>query len=244
MTTHIDVLGKTMKVDGELVSLTDLWKGQGSDPSKKPVQWLRWDGASKLIAALGEKLKGENPHLLEVRKGRTGGTYAHWQIALAYAEFLSPDLHLAVNDVYRRFQQADVELVEHMVERMDPGDAKRVEARARARVSNKELTATIQEHGGEGRTYAEVNNLNNVAVTGKTARQIKESAGVPATAQTRDLLTEVQLSGLNYAEKLEVQAIKERRDIGHDRIVGTCREVASDVAAITRKYAGGASESK
>lgn len=241
MTKQIEVLGKAMKVDGALVSLTDLWKGQGAEQRNHPNKWLSNISTIDLINGLMRTTKLQESELLDVRRGRTGGTYAHWQLALAYSKHLSVELHLAVNDVYRRFKQADVELVEHMVERMeDPEDLKRVEMRAKAKASNKALGAAIQSHGGEGRTYAAVNNMNNVAITGKTAKQIKADAGVPERAQTRDLLTATQLAGLNYAEMLETDAIVSKRAIGHDRIVSTCSEIASDVAQITLKHTGGA----
>ena len=31
--------------------------------------------------------------------GRYGSTYAHWQIALAYAKYLDPELHIWCNEV-------------------------------------------------------------------------------------------------------------------------------------------------
>lgn len=33
-------------------------------------------------------------HIYKAQRGKGGGTYAHWQIALAYAKYLSPALLL------------------------------------------------------------------------------------------------------------------------------------------------------
>jgi hypothetical protein len=38
---------------------------------------------------------------LETEPGRNGGTWAHWQIALAYAKYLSPEFHMWCNTVVR-----------------------------------------------------------------------------------------------------------------------------------------------
>ena len=40
-------------------------------------------------------------HLFRVTRGRNGATWAHWQIALAYAKYLSPDFHMWCNEVVR-----------------------------------------------------------------------------------------------------------------------------------------------
>lgn len=83
-----------------MMSMTDLWKASGKDTVYKPIQWMRKSG-NDFIDAVSKNLKVPVEHLLETSKGRTGGTFAHWQIALAYAKYLSPELHMHVNEVYK-----------------------------------------------------------------------------------------------------------------------------------------------
>jgi hypothetical protein len=84
--------GEIINSRDEMLSLTDMWRAAKSDPSKRPVEWLRSKGARAFIEVLGEMV-GKS-HLFEISGGRNGLTMAHWQIALAYAKYLSPEFHM------------------------------------------------------------------------------------------------------------------------------------------------------
>lgn len=103
------ILGQSISTNEQgLVSLTDLWKAAGSKNHEKPSLWLLQEKTSQFIGTVEENLKGRKDDLLKSTRGRhNGGTFAHWQIALAYAEWLSPKLHMAVNDIYMRYKMAD-----------------------------------------------------------------------------------------------------------------------------------------
>ena len=76
--------------NGEFYCLTDMWKACGSDPNKKPADWQRKEGAP-FIEFIEENLKVPSGHIELIRVVRGGndpGTWAHWQIALAYAKYL------------------------------------------------------------------------------------------------------------------------------------------------------------
>lgn len=93
--------------DDKLVNLTDLWKAGGADQYKKPIQWLRHTPAQDFIAELERSMKGVQKHLIQITRGRFGGTFAHWQIALAYAKYLSPEFHILCNNIIRRFVEEE-----------------------------------------------------------------------------------------------------------------------------------------
>lgn len=65
----------------------------GNDPSdfesKRVPEWIRSKAAKTFIAHV--QLMVGNTHVLRAASGRTGSTLAHWQIALAYAKYLSPE---------------------------------------------------------------------------------------------------------------------------------------------------------
>ncbi len=44
-------------------------------------------------------------HIISAGRGRTGSTFAHWQIGLAYAKYLSPEFHMWCNTVVRRHME-------------------------------------------------------------------------------------------------------------------------------------------
>lgn len=83
----------------EMLSLTDMWKAAGSDPQKAPAQWQRLPQAIEFIDHVADIVgKSHNNLILGLKRK---GTYAHWQIALAYAKYLSPEFHMWCNTVVR-----------------------------------------------------------------------------------------------------------------------------------------------
>jgi len=67
----------------EMISLTDLWIASGKDENKAPKYWRRKEGQA-FIKALVETLNVTEDHLLKSTRGKNGGTWAHWQIALLW----------------------------------------------------------------------------------------------------------------------------------------------------------------
>ena len=77
----------------ELVNLTNMWKACGSKKSQRPYEWLALPETNRFLESLDNEFKGQKIRLLKTVKGRYGGTYGHYQIALAYAKYLSPTFH-------------------------------------------------------------------------------------------------------------------------------------------------------
>jgi hypothetical protein len=99
---------RTNPQNSDLISLTDLHRAAGGADNQRPYEWLRLPHTMAFMATVAEKLNTGPSHILETKRGRgVGGTYAHWQIALAYAKYLSPELHMAVNEVYMRYRSGD-----------------------------------------------------------------------------------------------------------------------------------------
>jgi hypothetical protein len=96
--------GFQINFDGEMVSLTDMWKANGSNPSKRVPKWMELPSTTQFIDTLEKKSEVRKSDLIYTVKGnfkdgRVQGTWAHWQIALAYAKYLSPEFHIWCNEV-------------------------------------------------------------------------------------------------------------------------------------------------
>jgi hypothetical protein len=99
--------------DNELVNLTRAWQACGSPAESRPNDFLASVKTKQFINALVEKLNAGNSgnlysaeNITQTVRGRFGGTYAHWQIFLAYAKYLSPDFHMWANQVVKeRFEE-------------------------------------------------------------------------------------------------------------------------------------------
>lgn len=111
-------------------------------------------------------------------QGRTGGTWAHWQIALAYAKYLSNEFHRFVNEASREWaeEQADPDLKARRAVagyRRRGKDDRWILGHLEWIVRRHRLADTLKEHGAEGVGYARCTDAINRGVLGGTARKIK-----------------------------------------------------------------------
>ncbi|HEY9643509.1 MAG TPA: KilA-N domain-containing protein [Coleofasciculaceae cyanobacterium] len=220
-----------INVSNEQMSLTDLWKAAGSPANKDPRQWKRKEGKA-FIKAVAKKLNVPEGHIIVSTRGKGGSTFGHWQVAMAYAKYANDDLHMHCNDIVRRYFSGDVSLAEEVIDRNNnPEDLKRIELRAKAKRTNKLLNSSIAAHGGD--CYRVVANINNVAVTGKTAKELK---AIRQVKQTRDGLNPLELTMLAAAEELESSGIEARAAFGNEAIVGIAKSVGDDISRLMHKY--------
>lgn len=136
---------KPVATNGDgLVSLTDLWRAAGRPAEQKVVYWLRrpevadfvisvvgrvveihptisrptsFRGDMRALRAYAKKVRDEAASA-GVIKSVPHNTYAHPQIALAYAKYLSPELHMAVNEVFMRYKAGDPTLAEEVIDKV------------------------------------------------------------------------------------------------------------------------------
>ena len=266
ITGVINILGVDCQVKEGLVNLTDLWKASGKSGDYNPMEWLRQIETIDFIQAFVKRCVGtafyfprpaakrgngpairvwakavrehcEKHKMMTSVKGRNGGTFAHWQIALAYAKWLSPEFHIHVNGLYRRVQVADPTLIESMIDRIEnPEDLKRIGARARNRESNVDLNDTIIGCGGTGKTCAFVANNNNVAITGKTAKELREKHNLPEKASTRPYLDTDQMIEMAFLERLERKSLEKDCPKGHDAVLAICDRAIDTVKEALAKH--------
>ncbi|WP_322997493.1 phage antirepressor KilAC domain-containing protein [Castellaniella sp.] len=96
--------GIAVRDNGEMLSLTDMWRAAGSPSGRAPNDWRMLTSTAEFcdfVAASGNAGKSGNELFQVVRGGKEPGTWAHWQIALAYAKYLSPEFHMQCNVVIR-----------------------------------------------------------------------------------------------------------------------------------------------
>jgi|GEM_PF-2932473 len=87
---------------GEMLCLTDMWRAEGKPSRKDPAQWRRLPGSGGFIRHIGSIMGLSHDDLFEVvRGGSAPETWAHWQIAMAYAQYLSDAFHVWCNQVVR-----------------------------------------------------------------------------------------------------------------------------------------------
>jgi hypothetical protein len=97
--------GTNIRNRDDLLCLTDMWRAAGGDESKRPAEWLRQEGPQEFVRFIADNLNMGIDHIIIGERGKDGGTWAHWQIGVAYAKYLSPELHAYVNQVFRNHME-------------------------------------------------------------------------------------------------------------------------------------------
>jgi hypothetical protein len=119
--TPISILsyqGRPIRLRGTMLNLTDMWRAAGYPEYRRPIHWLaleettrfrthahtHWtdpDGEGRQNIIQDDIIRLDPDGFVATTRGRLGGTWAHWQLALAYARYLSPEFHLWCNTVVR-----------------------------------------------------------------------------------------------------------------------------------------------
>lgn len=102
MSEIIKYSGSEIRRRDEHMCLTDMWRACGGDKAKRPAEWLRSAEARTFTGFLSDV---GISHISTVERGAGvggGATWAHWQLAFAYAKYLSPAFHAWCNEVVRQ----------------------------------------------------------------------------------------------------------------------------------------------
>lgn len=88
-------------------NLNAIHAASGTGKSKQPNEWLRTKQAKDLAAELEPEIPGfKNTEIsvIDVTRGRSGGTFAHELLAISYAGWISPAFQLKVNQVFMDYR--------------------------------------------------------------------------------------------------------------------------------------------
>lgn len=93
--------GAVIRDRNEHLCLTDMWKAAGRPENKAVADWRKLPGCERFVEHIAAAYNVGLSHVFDTERGRSGGTWSHWQIALAYAQYLSPEFHAWCNEVVR-----------------------------------------------------------------------------------------------------------------------------------------------
>ena len=172
--------GTAIRDKAEMLSLTDMWKAAGSDGSRQPSNWTASADGVRFIEYAADILNpgnSGNDLVKSVRGGRHPGTWAHWQIALAYAKYLSPEFHMWCNSVVR----AHMEGVKPIQAGLSDADRSAIGGivKSCAGVVMREQLANLLPEFLAPMVAAALAQKNLMIRRGKTAKQIWDAAGMP-----------------------------------------------------------------
>ena len=226
----------TIRDKGDMLCLTDMWKAGGEgNRHRNPTEWARYEGSDFL-----EKngFNTGDTRIWKSARGKGGGVWAHWQIGMAYAQYLSPELHAWCNQIVRDYMEGKLA--------PSPKSAREM-ARENGKPIRSTFTSTLAEHGVRGRGFAQCTDAVYVGLFGKPAKRLKQDAGLKSKGDSlRDNMNHVQLMSVGLAEALASEQIEQEHAWGNDECADASAMAARSVHhAVTtnraqRKVIGGA----
>lgn len=195
--------GQAICRQGEMLSLTDMWRAAEAPSGKRPANWARKEGAD-FISFVASTLGVPKEHVYRaergtgtgaydvphghIKGGRGGGdTWGHWQVAIAYAKYLSHAFHAWCNEVVRA----------HMEGLQAPPMPSVEESNLRAEEHKLNLVAWMQAMKGPAYAFALYRRLGLPVAEPEPRELGSETAAESAFAA--DLLA-VALEALAHAE--------------------------------------------
>lgn len=233
--------GTEIRRDAEgRVSLTDLWRASGSNEHQAPNRWQRTDAAQAFVRATEKFLKGISNPIIKTKKGKGGGTYAHEQVALEYAQYLSPEFAVSVNQVFfdRIEEEKNPDLI---LDRAVATYKKRgksdewISKRLKSKSTRNILTGTLKLAGCDQHGYRLCTNAMYAPQYGGDAGLVRKKLGLKEGANCREGMTEVQLSTIELTELISAQNIKEKGLYGNNACVQECNTVSRGIAKAVKE---------
>jgi hypothetical protein len=125
-TSTLTYEGTPIRLRGGMLNLTDMWKAAGRPENRRPSDWLPLEETQRFRIHAGTHVteaddpvtanagqpgiwKIDTDGLVAATRGNGGGTWAHWQLALPYARYLSPAFHLRCNTALRAVMERQEE---------------------------------------------------------------------------------------------------------------------------------------
>jgi len=210
------------------INLNQLYESVGKPPNQDPRQWKRLSHTQALIQQISQELNVGFSHILKSKRGKGGGTFAHWKLALDYAGYLSPELRSTFYDVIRQFVDEEVH-PEKGVNRsiknwQRQGKSQRwISDRLDGIKARHQFTDALQEHGiSQGWQYALCTNAINQKVLGGTAKEVKHKLGLSQSASLRDHLSELDNAALRLAELIAEKDLQDNQRQGFKQCQRSC----------------------
>lgn len=234
------IRGRSVRID-ELgrVSLNDIHVAGGFTTNQKPSDWGSLETTLRQIAFTAAKSSGNSGTLSKkqtisvycVKMGRNGGIWAHPNLALAYAKYLSPALHYEVNEVFLRYKSGDATLADETLQRSTPEGNEWAAKRAMGRVVRNQYTQELDKRGVlEGYQYGICTNETYLGLFDKKAAELKKERGLKDNANLRDTMSMKEIAFIAASEALSVEHMEEEESLGFK----ACRSATASAAQALR----------
>lgn len=244
------------------INLTDMWIAAGTPEGKQnPYEWSRAPRAKKsgssgktsitggpgfeFIEFIAKELNTGADRIYKTTRGKFGGTWAHWQIALAYAKYLSPEFHAwanqAIKDRIEEDRSPELGITrsrDRAIEnwRKQGKSEEYIAARIKGIDVRNGFTGTLKDHNVSGAGYAICTNNIYEPILGGNASEIRQKKGLPQKANLRDSMSSVELGGVMFAEILAADKIKREGRQGTNSCASACLGAGMNIKVVLDKH--------
>ncbi len=223
------------------LNLTDIWRSAGSPSTKTTSLWRQLPTTDEYIEAVAENLgksyvKGNNDYKSVVysKTGRGGGTFAHILIAIAYGEYLNPQLAVEIKATYLKVRTGGLPEVDEILRKADAARQYN-ETRDMSKEVRKRFTDVLTAHKAGGSTIAYCTDAIYEVLLGGTAKQIIASRQLPAKTNLRGAMRTGELLQTMNTEYLSAERIEKLDINGREPCAEASREVARYVKDVFKK---------
>ncbi len=255
----------------EFVCLSDMWKAAEGNSTNAPHRWMRLLSIADLLLEFS-KNSSESIHLLQIKpksnqsstirnqwaskvkelakslgfiKTIRGKTFAIPDLAIAYAQDLSPEFHAwALTAIRERMEEeSNPELAyKRGRERAIQGWEKQgksndwIQDRLNSIENYKGHTGILAAHGVKLNGFSQCADAINSQILGGKSKQIKSALGLSKKSdRLRDHLNRKQLTALSFAEAMADDEIEVNNAQGNNECMQVCSETAQRVVEAARK---------
>jgi hypothetical protein len=229
-------LSKISKDSQGRLSLTDLFRASNKSENYYPAQWQRLESTKLLVETVASMLNVGVSHILKMQKGAGGGTFAHKQLFLAYAKYLSPELHFHVNQVFfeRLEEEKNPDLAIHrgMNTWVKKGKSEKwVQERIMGIATRRHFTDTLKNHGVKGSVgYIRCTDAIYKPLYGGGSKMVREKKQLAKGENIRENMSDLELAGVRLAELLSSQNIEDKHIFGNTPCAIECEKASKNIA--------------
>lgn len=227
------------------ISLNDMWVAAGCPEGKRDPRRWKDEAGQEFIDHIAKSLNVRIADIYKTTRGKFGGTWAHWQIALAYAKYLSPEFHAWANQVIKDRIEEDrspdlgiTRSRDRAIEnwRKQGKDDDYITARIKGIDARNGFTEVLKKQGVSGSGYGICTNNVYDPILGGNAAKIRKQKGLPQKANLRDNMSSVELGGVMFAEILAADKIKREDRQGNSSCASACLSAGMNVKSILDKH--------
>lgn len=232
-TAEIDLIlnGQAIPCEGKMGNMTAVWIAAGSPENRNPYEWKRKEGA-EFVKHVASRENTSVGRIYKAERGRSGSTWGHYQLVIAYASYLDPAFQATVQEAFKEWlkEEANPELaIERAIRKMRKlgWSDEKIEARLSSKAQRELFASSVGKCGGS--LFADCTRAISIKLTGERPSEFRERLGLKSSQETRDHYDPETLAQTEMAEKAFCVLVAKRKPYGPNETIQTAVDAATAV---------------